>query len=349
MSWFEIGRTVALGAVTITLSVSLISFNKVLMKPQHFPYAAPLALMHMGFCSTLAALLLGVAPSLFPSLTDPERKVPIDAHFITRGIAPIGVAFAANLVCANMAYKHLSVAFLQMMKETNVVLVYFLSLVAGLERFLCWHIQVIVFAVFAASLTVRGELHFSTVGFTIQASGQLFEASRIVAMGVLLSGKKLDALSCVLVLSPACFVILGGFLGVIAAMPDGAVPESLALPTGDKLYEYAPLLLLNCSLAFALNVSMTLMIKYTSAVSYIFMGVLKDVVAVCISVLVLKEEVSGLQCFAFGMEVCAVMTWSMLKTSPPQVQQRGLFGAVVALATGDTSDGAAKPLMGTKV
>jgi len=346
MTWFDVVRTLLLGAFTITLSVSLISFNKVLMQPNHFPYAVPLAMMHMGFCTTSAAVLLGVAPSLFPALTDPARKVNLDIQFVVTGVAPIGVAFAANLVCANIAYKFLSVAFLQMMKETNLVIVYLFSLLASIERFAQWHMQVIVFAIFSAMLTIRGELHFSLTGFLVQGTGQIFEASRIVALGVLLSGKKLDALSCVLILSPACFVTLGCFLGVTAALPESSVPPALALPPMDKLYDFAPLLLLNCCFAFALNVSSTLMIKYTSAVSYIFVGVLKDVVAVIVSVFVLKEEVSAIQCFAFCLQICAVLAWSLLKSSPPELQERGVIGALIAVCRGERGEGESRMLVG---
>jgi len=339
MDWFVVLRALLLGVSTITLSVILISFNKVLMKPGHFPYAVPLAMMQMGFCTTGAASLLGLAPALFPALTDPEKKVNVDMRFVARGIAPIGVAYAANLVCANLAYKYLSVAFLQMMKETNLVIVYLLSLLASVERFANWHMQVIAVAIFSAMLTVRGELHFSLAGFVIQGSGQIFEGLRIVATSLLLSGKKLDALTCVLLLSPACFVALGCLLGISVALPQSAVPPAFMLPTTEKLYDFAPLLLLNCCIAFSLNVSSTLLIKYTSAVSYIFVGLLKDIVAVLVSVLVLHEEVSIIQCFAFCMQICAVLTWSLLKSSSPDIQERGVFGAFLAIYRGEWNAG----------
>eukprot|EP00429_Kryptoperidinium_foliaceum_P017113 CAMPEP_0176048358 /NCGR_PEP_ID=MMETSP0120_2-20121206/24022_1 /TAXON_ID=160619 /ORGANISM="Kryptoperidinium foliaceum, Strain CCMP 1326" /LENGTH=375 /DNA_ID=CAMNT_0017381777 /DNA_START=59 /DNA_END=1186 /DNA_ORIENTATION=- len=316
-------RALALGGLTITLSVTLLSFNKILMKPANFPHAAFLGLLQMGFCSVFSALLFFMVPSLFPSLTDSKSNLHVDIDFVLRGVWPVGVAFAGNLVCANMAFTYLSIAFLQMMKEMNMVLVYFFSLVASLERFSWWHIQVITFAMLAASLSIEGELHFSGVGFSLQIASQLCECTRIVAMGVLLSGRKLDPMSCVLLLSPACFTVLGISLLGVAHLR--SVPEGLAMPTMGKFHEFAPLLLLNCCLACALNVSMTLMIKYTSAVGYIFMGVVKDIVAVCVSVVALHEDVSRLQRCAFAMQILAVLTWSSLKTASEEVQAKGAF------------------------
>merc|ERR1740121_251754 len=173
-----------------------------------FPYAVPLTCLQQAFCTLLAAALLCVQPSLFPSLTDEAQKVKVDARFVLTGSLPIGALFATSLVLTNLAYEHLSVAFLQMMKEANIVLVYLLSLLAALEVFSWRHVQVIIFAIFAASLTIKGELNFSLDGFLIQLTGGICECARIVLQSVLLSGKKLDALSYVLIISPICFFLL---------------------------------------------------------------------------------------------------------------------------------------------
>lgn len=328
--WVAI-RAVALVSLTIVLSVSLINFNKYLMQAGRFPYAAVLVLLHMGFCSVLAFILRRAAPGLFPSLTDPDKRVEVDSKFMLRGALPIGVTFTVSLVCANLAYAHLSVAFLQMLKETNIVLVYVFSLLAAVEVFSWRQVQVIMFAVFAASLTIRGEMHFSWKGFLIQMTSQLCECLRIVMQSVLLSGQKLDPMSYVLIVSPICFVLLGGFLGVLMLLPAGVAVGSLALPSSTVLWQYAPLLLGSCCIAFALNVCIAVLIKYTSAVSYIFCGVLKDIVAVLVGMVVLKESVSGLQRLSFVLQISAVVMWSMLKTYPALFRDKGLVGGLAAL------------------
>jgi len=71
----DIAKTLLLSALVISMSVSQISFNNYLMKPGRFPFAVTLVLIHMVFSSASASLLFIVAPSWFPSLTDPARKV----------------------------------------------------------------------------------------------------------------------------------------------------------------------------------------------------------------------------------------------------------------------------------
>merc|ERR1719247_2270595 len=123
------------GVGYVICSAGLIAYNKYLMNHDRFPFAICLVFIHAAFCSLCAGVLYLVKPSLFPSLSDPARKVPIDSSLILRGALPIAILFSAQLVLTNTAYLHSSVAFLQMMKEANLVLVYVLSLMASLEKF----------------------------------------------------------------------------------------------------------------------------------------------------------------------------------------------------------------------
>mmetsp|Transcript_100126 Transcript_100126/g.258800 ORF Transcript_100126/g.258800 Transcript_100126/m.258800 type:complete len:386 (-) Transcript_100126:103-1260(-) len=327
----DLWKTLGFGFTTILCSVGLINFNSYLMADGRFPYAAPLVLMHMAFCSTFALVLRFLQPSLYPALTDPHKRVPIDADFLLRGVLPIGAVFSASLVLTNLAYNKLSVAFLQMLKECNIILVYAFSLIATLEMFSWRHVQVIFFAMVAASLTITGELNFVWDGFCIQVSSMVCECLRIVLQSVLLSGKKLDALSYVLVVSPVCFLLLGSLMLLLVLLPPGALGAGLALPTAAKLQEFAPLLAANCALAFALNVSIALLIKNTSAVSYIFCGVLKDILAVLVSVVILHESISPMQCVSFSMQILAVVVWSLLKSKPENFENGLLVGVLTTL------------------
>merc|ERR1712013_628972 len=106
-------------------------------------------------------LLYIIKPSLFPSLADPEHKVPIDKKVILRGAVPIALLFTGQLVLSNSAYMHLSVAFCQMMKESNLVIVFILSLLASQETFSWTKVQILCGILFATFLTIRGELRFN--------------------------------------------------------------------------------------------------------------------------------------------------------------------------------------------
>lgn len=331
-------KTLLLATTTISLSIGLISFNSYLMKEGRFPYAAPLVLIHMMFCSIAAGLLRLVLPSLFPSLTCPDKRVVIDGEFVLTGILPIAIAFATSLVLSNMAYHELSVSFLQMMKESGIIFVYMFSLIAGSESFSWKHVQVIVFAIFAASLTIKGEMHFQFRGLVMQMTSTLSECMRIVLQSILLSGRKLDALSYVLLVAPICTLLLGVTIWMMRMAPDGLLGPSMELPPAAKLWQFGPLLIANCTVAFILNVSIAQLIKATSAMSYIFVGVVKDVCAVIVSIIALKNEVSPLQCLSFTLQASAVIVWSLLKMEPLAFQDGiciGLYLTLHKLAFGD--------------
>lgn len=323
-----------LGAGYICTSAALISFNKFLMHEDRFPFAVALVVLHMGFASILALLLLLVRPSLFPSLTDPINKVGVDRELVCKTILPIAVLFSVQLVLSNTAYLHSSVAFLQMMKEANLVLVYFLSLLFALEQFRLRSIVILLFICAATSLTIVGELKFSWTGFAMQGTSQLFECGKIVLQSVLLSeaGKKLDVMSYLVLVAPACFGVLciAGF-GLYFVAPEHSFVE--AWPHFEAWWPY---LMMNSLVAFALNVVIALFIKHTSAVPFILAGMVKDVCIVTAGATLFHEHISVLQVIGFTLQMSGILLWSVVKTFPQNFEdgmltgmQRTIFGYTV--------------------
>jgi len=306
----------------IALSSALIGYNKFLMNEERFPYAICLVLIHAIFCSACTCVLYLVRPSLFPSLTDPATKVNVDSDLILKGALPIAVLFSAQLVLSNTAYLHSSVAFLQMLKEANLVLVYTFSLIAALEKFSWRSVGILAFVIFATTLTIHGEVNFSYTGFCIQATSQLFECCKIVLQAMLLSsaGRKLDALTYVMIVMPLCAVLLGGGICVLNAFPH----EHFLTPQWHHLEQWWPHLLANACIAFALNVVIAFFIKNASAVAFILAGIVKDAMIVATSALVLREVVTVIQAVGFGMQLVAIFLWSMLKTFPDRFEA-GIF------------------------
>jgi len=315
-----------LGGGYICVSAALISFNKYLMHEDRFPFAVTLCMLHMLFASILSGILLLVCPSLFPSLRDPIRKVPVDMPLILKTVLPIALLFSVQLVLSNMAYTHSSVAFLQMMKECNLVLVYFLSLFVALESFRWRSFGILLFVVGATTLTIAGELHFSYTGFAIQGTSQVFECAKIVLQSLLLSeaGKKFDVMSYVVLVTPLCFAVLcsAGF-GLYFIAPAhsfaGAWPH---------LQAWWPFLLANSLVAFSLNVVIALFIKRSSAVAFILAGMVKDVVIVSVGATLFHEQLSKLQVFGFAMQMAGILLWSVAKTFPNNFED-GIFMGMV--------------------
>mmetsp|Transcript_94881 Transcript_94881/g.267891 ORF Transcript_94881/g.267891 Transcript_94881/m.267891 type:complete len:358 (-) Transcript_94881:124-1197(-) len=316
----------------IAASSGLIAFNKYLMHKDRFPFAIVLVLLHMAFCSVLTGALFLAKPSIFTSFTDPEKKISLDRRLLVSGAVPIAGFFSCTLFLSNVAYLHSSVAFLQMLKESNVVLVYIFSLAFATEHFSLNHAQVLFAIMLATYLTIQGEINFSLLGFLIQGSSQLFESLKIVLQAKLLTnaGQKLDVLSYVLLVTPICLVFLFGVIGVSAFI----FPSHLvSLPMWSDIKAWWPYLLVNASVAFLLNVLVAIFMQRSSAMAFILAGIVKDAAIVFAGVFVLGEAISPMQTLGFSLQLTAILLWMVMKTHPEEFKA-GLLRGVLLVVKG---------------
>eukprot|EP00392_Amoebophrya_sp_AT5.2_P014718 g14879.t1 len=203
-------------------STGLIAFNKFLVHEDRFPFAITLVLLHMS-CSFFICLgLFFVKPDWFPSLQAFTEDLLVSRRFqiVFATVLPISLFFAGTLVLSNMAYLYCSLAFLQMMKEGNLALVYLGSLLLGLEKgrasaytsdnamiarsisqnrsekvqlsqktmslgYIFKGVEtrvagILLFIMGATSMTIYGELHFVWLGFVIQLGSQCCEVGKIL-------------------------------------------------------------------------------------------------------------------------------------------------------------------------
>merc|ERR1719155_430159 len=92
------------------------------------------------------------------------------------------------------------------------------------------------------------------IGLLLRGSSLLFESSKLVLQTLLLSntGRKLDAFTYLLLMTPMTFLLLSGTLGVEAVF----FAKQLDMPSWSKIVDWAPLVLLNATVAYALNLVM---------------------------------------------------------------------------------------------
>ena len=55
----------------------------------------------------------------YTSLLDGRKTVKMTGRVYLRAIVPIGLFFSLSLICGNLTYLYLSVAFIQMLKASN--------------------------------------------------------------------------------------------------------------------------------------------------------------------------------------------------------------------------------------
>lgn len=118
----------------------------------------------------------------------PRPDVPITGRLYLRTILPIGLLYTISLVCSNLVYLTLSVAFIQMLKAIAPVTTLLISWAAALSHprlSTLFNILVIAAGVFLSSV---GEVSFAWSGFLIHMFGTVAESSRLLLIQTLLKG-----------------------------------------------------------------------------------------------------------------------------------------------------------------
>lgn len=133
------------------------------------------------------------------------------------------------------------------------------------------------------------------------------ECSKNILQEYILSGSeiKLDPLTYQIFMCPVCLVVL--FIGNLATW-DNAIIERAAI--------WWPYLIPNALCAFALNVTIAVLIKQTSAMAFILSGVVKDMVIVCASTFMFGDVLARQQIVGFSVATTGIFVWSYCKVQP---------------------------------
>lgn len=176
-----------------------------------------------------------------------------------RTILPIGLLYSGSLVCSNLVYLYLSVAFIQMLKAVSPVAVLFASWAWGvtdpsLSRFIN-----ILFIVAGVAIASAGEVQFSLIGFLFQLAGTGFEAVRLVMIQVMLSGEglKMDPLVGLYYYAPVC-AVMNIFVAWASEVPHFE---------WDHLWDVGfGMLFLNAGFAFMLNIASVFLVRSQTSI-----------------------------------------------------------------------------------
>lgn len=193
----------------------------------------------------------------YTSLLDGRKTVKMTGRVYLRAIVPIGLFFSLSLICGNLTYLYLSVAFIQMLKATTPVAVLLCSWGMGVSQpnlkvFL--NVSTIVVGVVIASI---GEIKFVMIGFVFQIAGIIFEAIRLTMVQRLLSSAeyKMDPLVSLYYFAPVC-AVMNFLVALFWEFPK---------ITMDEVYHVGLFtLFLNGLVAFLLNVSVVFLVSIHS-------------------------------------------------------------------------------------
>ncbi|GIJ87880.1 hypothetical protein Asppvi_006793 [Aspergillus pseudoviridinutans] len=284
-------------SVWIALSSSVILFNKHILDYAQFPII--LTTWHLAFATFMTQVLARTT-----TLLDGRKTVKMTGRVYLRAIVPIGLFFSLSLICGNVTYLYLSVAFIQMLKATTPVAVLIATWAMGMAPVnlkVLFNVAIIVVGVVIASF---GEIKFVFIGFLFQIGGIVFEATRLVMVQRLLSSAefKMDPLVSLYYFAPVC-AVMNGVTALFVEVPN--------LTMGHIYNVGVWTLLANAVVAFLLNVSVVFLIGKTSSLVMTLCGVLKDILLVAASMMIWQTPVTGLQFFGYSIALIGLVYYKL--------------------------------------
>ncbi|KAJ3475132.1 hypothetical protein NLG97_g9563 [Lecanicillium saksenae] len=283
----------------LSISSLVIIFNKWIVDTLNFRYPVILTTYHQLFATVVTQILARCT-----SYLDGRKDLKMTPFLYIRAVAPIGVVYSASLMCGNLAYLHLSVAFIQMLKATMPMAVLVAGWALGVTN-TSWkqfiNVSIIVVGVVIASL---GEIDFVLIGFVLQLGGVIFEALRLTMVQRFLNSAdfRMDPLVSVYYFAPVC-AVLNAVVAIFWELPK---------VTMDDVYHVGfPIFFFNGFCAFMLNVSVVLLIGKTSAVVLTISGVLKDILLVVASIMIWDTQVTPLQTFGYAGSLLGMIYYKL--------------------------------------
>ncbi|KAK8001835.1 triose-phosphate transporter family-domain-containing protein [Apiospora marii] len=252
------------------------------------------------------------------TLLDNRYSVKMTRPFYLRAVVPIGLLYSGSMVCSNLVYLYLNVAFIQMLKAASPFSTLVIAWMWGQEHpttLMILKILVIVLGVLVAS---AGEIHFSWIGFSYQLGGLIFESVRVVMIQALMSGsgdddaaagrRNMDPLVSLYYYAPVC-AVTNLFVAWATEWPTFAWSDLAGVGPW--------MLVLNGLVAFLLNVSSVMLIGKTSGLVLHLTGILKNILLVVASVFIWGTAIAPVQILGYGTALTGFVfyksSWSDLK------------------------------------
>ncbi|WZZ18310.1 probable sugar phosphate/phosphate translocator At2g25520 [Brassica napus] len=280
-------------AIWIFLSFTVIVYNKYILdkKLYNWPYPITLTMIHMGFCSSLAIVLIKVFKIVEP--------VSMSRETYLRSVVPIGALYSLSLWLSNSAYIYLSVSFIQMLKALMPVAVYSIGVLLKKESFKSRTMTNMLSISFGVAIAAYGEAKFDVWGVVLQLGAVAFEATRLVLIQILLTSKgiNLNPITSLYYVAPCCFVFL--------SVPWIFVEFPVLRETSSFHFDFV-IFGTNSVCAFALNLAVFLLVGKTSALTMNVAGVVKDWLLIAFSWSVIKDTVTPLNLFGYGLAFLGV-------------------------------------------
>ena len=287
--------------IWIFLSFTVIVYNKYILdrKLYNWPFPISLTMIHMAFCSSLAFVLVKVVRLV-------ETPSSMSKNLYISSVVPIGALYSFSLWFSNSAYIYLSVSFIQMLKALMPVAVYSIGVLLKKETFKSHSFANMISISVGVAVAAYGEAHFDAWGVLLQLAAVGFEATRLVLIQILLTSKgiNLNPITSLYYVAPCCLVFL--------SVP-WLVVEFPILLEGSSFKPDLIIFGTNSLCAFALNLAVFLLVGKTSALTMNVAGVVKDWLLIAFSWSVIRDTVTPINLFGYGIAFLGVAYYNHAK------------------------------------
>ncbi|RDY07635.1 putative sugar phosphate/phosphate translocator, partial [Mucuna pruriens] len=287
-------------AIWIFLSFTVIVYNKYILdkKMYNWPFPISLTMIHMSFCASLAILLVRVFHVVEP--------VSMSREVYLSSVVPIGALYSLSLWLSNSAYIYLSVSFIQMLKALMPVAVYSIGVLLKKDSYKNDTMLNMLSISLGVAVAAYGEARFDVWGVLLQLGAVAFEATRLVMIQILLTSKgiSLNPITSLYYVAPCCLLFL--------SVPWIFVEYPILKDTSTFHFDFV-VFGTNSFCAFALNLAVFLLVGKTSALTMNVAGVVKDWLLIAFSWSVIKDTVTPLNLFGYGLAFLGVAYYNHSK------------------------------------
>lgn len=287
-------------AIWIFLSFTVIVYNKYILdkKMYNWPFPISLTMIHMSFCASLAVLLVRVLRLVEP--------VAMSREVYLSSVVPIGALYSLSLWLSNSAYIYLSVSFIQMLKALMPVAVYSIAVLLKKDPYNNSTMVNMLSISLGVAVAAYGEARFDAWGVLLQLGAVGFEATRLVMIQILLTSKgiSLNPITSLYYVAPCCLLFL--------SVPWIFVEYPLLRETSTFHFDFL-IFGTNSLCAFALNLAVFLLVGKTSALTMNVAGVVKDWLLIAFSWSVIKDTVTPINLFGYGLAFLGVAYYNHSK------------------------------------
>jgi len=299
------GARVILQVLVYVACLSTIRFSvKLVQDTNHFRFPLFLTMTHF-LTSALIAFFCA-------QVWQDSMHWPTLQEWTTRFV-PIACAHATSVAVSNMALMHANASFVEVVTATTPVVAVGVVLLFGqaFDRRLLLPVSVIVVGCIVSS---KGDVAFSSLGFVLAFSGNIFRAIKATIQQMMLS-KSPDGKAAFTPLEVLAWTCLpcSLIMCVWSLIAEGMAPaKMLATPTTSLIGTMAVSGLIACSL----NLAVLFVIKELGAVGTQLIGQAKTLLVVLGSMALFGEKVTAFEGIGFILVMGGVWGYNYMEAKP---------------------------------